>query len=80
MIACNLRLNVKSKTECPFLIYKLIANIEHLPPLSTINLPLVEFLHISTVSYHLPTSLVPFRHSLLDAYELVQVGLNCTMN
>ena len=28
----------KSKTECPFLIYRLVVKIKHLPPLSTVNL------------------------------------------
>ena len=46
----------------------------------TTCLSLVEFMHISTAFYHLPLSLVQFPHSLLDAYEFGQAGLNCTMN
>ena len=33
----------KSKTECPFLMYRLFVKIKHLPLLSTANLPLVEW-------------------------------------
>ena len=80
MLTSHLRLKVKSKTDCPFLMYRLAVNIKHLPPLSTVNLPLVEFIHILTAFYHLPIRLVLFTHSLLDAYEFPQVGLNCTMN
>ena len=46
----------------------------------TTNLPLVEFLHILTAFYHLLISLVLFTHSLKDACEFAQVGLNYTMN
>ena len=48
--------------------------IKHLPLLSTINLPLVEFIHILIVFYHLPISLVLFTHSLIDACEFALVG------
>ena len=41
---------------------------------------LVVFIHILTVFYHLPISLVTFTHSLIDAFEFALVGLNCTMN
>ena len=80
MLTCHLRLKVKSKTECPFLMYRLVVKIKDLPLLSTINLPLVEFIHILTAFYHLPISLVLFTHSLIDAYKFAQVELNCTMN
>ena len=80
MLTCHIRLKVKSKTECPFLIDIFFVKIKHLPPLSTINLPLVEFKHILTAFYQLPISLVLFTHSLIDAYEFAQVGLNYTMN
>ena len=33
---CHLRLKVKRKTKCPFLIYRLIVKIKHLPPLKNI--------------------------------------------
>ena len=69
-----------SKTECPFAMYKLFVKIKHLPLLSTVNLPLVEFIHILTVFYHLPIGLVLFTHSLIDALEFALVGLNYTMN
>ena len=80
MLTCNLRLKVKSKTECPFLMYRLFVKIKHLPPLSTVNLPLVEFIHTLMAFYYLPISLVLFAHSPIGAYEFAQVGLNYTMN
>ena len=52
--------------------------IIHLPLLPTVNLPLVEFIHILTVFYHLPISLVLFTHSLIDACKYALVGLNYT--
>ena len=61
-------------------MYRLFEEIKHLPPLSTVNLPLVEFIHILAAIYHLPLSLVLFAHSFIDAYEFAQVGLNYTMN
>ena len=61
-------------------MYKLYVKIKHLPPLSTLNLPLVEFIHILTVFYPTPISLVPFTQSLIDACEFALVGLNYTMN
>ena len=41
---------------------------------------LVDFIHILTDFYHLPVSLVLFTHSLIDACEFAQVGLNHAMN
>ena len=32
MLTCHLQLKVKSKTECPFLMYRLVVKIKHLPP------------------------------------------------
>ena len=80
MPTCHLQLKMKNKTECPFLMYRLVVKIKHLPPLSIVNLPLVEFIHILTAFYHLPISLVLFTHSLIDVYEFAQVGLKYTMN
>ena len=80
ILTCHLQLNVKSKTECLFQMYRLFVKIKHLPLLSTVNLPLVEFIHILTVFYHLPIGLVLFTHSLIDALEFALVGLNYTMN
>ena len=71
---------MKSKTECPFLMYRLVVKIKHIPPLSTVNLPLVEFIHFLTAFYHIHITLEMFTHSLIDAYEFVQVGLNYIMN
>ena len=80
MLACHLQLKVTSKTECPFMMYSFFLKITHLPLLSTVNLPLVEFLHILTAFYHLPISLVLFTHSLTGASEYAQVGLNYPLN
>ena len=41
---------------------------------------LVVFIHILTVFYYLPISLVLFTHSLIDAFEFTLVGLNYTTN
>ena len=38
MLTCHLQFKVKSKTECPFLMYRLFVKIKHLPLLSTVNL------------------------------------------
>ena len=80
MPTCHLQLKMKNKTECPFLMYRLVVKIKHLPPLSIVNLPLVEFIHILTAFYHLPISLVLFTRSLIDVSEYAQVGLNYTLN
>ena len=58
---------MKSKTECHFLMFQLFVKIKHLPLLSTVNIPLVEFIHIVTAFYHLLTYLVLFIHLLIDA-------------
>ena len=47
--------------------------------LSTINLPVVEFIHILVAFYSLHINLVLFKHSL-DASKYDQVGLNYTLN
>ena len=74
MLTCHLQLKMKSQTECPFLKYRLFVKVKHLPLLSTINLPLVEFIHILTFFYHLPINLVPFTHWPIDASEYVQIA------
>ena len=76
MLASHLQLKVKSKTECPFLMYKSFVKIKHLPLLCTINLNLAEFIHISTGFYHLLISLVLFAHWLIGACKFAQIGLN----
>ena len=76
----SIKLKVKSKTDCPFLMYRLFLKIKYLPILSTVNLPLVEFIHILTDFYHLPISLVMFTHSLTDACEFALVELNHAIN
>ena len=71
---------IESEKQCPFLMYRLVVKKKHLPPLSAINLPLVEFIYTLTAFYHLPLRLVLFKHSPTDAREFAQVGLNCTIN
>ena len=63
MLTCHLQLKMKSKTECNFLKFK----VKHLPLLSTVNLHLVEFIHIFTAFYNLSINLVLLTHSLADA-------------
>ena len=70
MLTCHLQLKVKSKTECSFVMYRSFLKIKHWPPLSTINLSLVEFIEILTALYHLPISLILFTHSLIDILYL----------
>ena len=48
MLTFDLKLKVKSKTEYLFVMYRLFIKIKHLAFLSTVNLPLVEFIHILT--------------------------------
>ena len=52
ILTCHLKLKMKSKTESSFLMYRLFVKINHLPFLFTVNLPLVEFIHILTVFNH----------------------------
>ena len=59
-------------------MYRLFVKIKYLPLLFTINLTSVEFIDILTTLCHLPISLVLFPHSLVDASEYAQVGLNYT--
>ena len=74
MLTCHLQLKMKNKIECPFLMYRLLMKIiKHLPLLSTVNLPLLEFIYILTAFYHLPISLVLFTHLLIDASEYTQI-------
>ena len=54
--------------------------IKYLPLLPTVNLPSMEFIHILTAFHHLPISSVLFTHSLINACEFAQAGLNYTMN
>ena len=78
ILSCHLQLKVKNKTECIVLMDRLFVEIKHLPLLSTVNLPLVEY--ILKAFYHLPVSLVLFRPTLLDVCEFAKVGLNYTLN
>ena len=73
-------LKMRSKTEWPFLMYRLFMEIKHLPLLCTVNLPSMEFVHILTAFYHLPLSLVLYTQLHIDASEYAQVGLNYTLN
>ena len=70
----------EKQNRMSYLDVQLFLKIKHLPLLSNVNLPLVEFIHIFTDFYHLPISLVLFTHSLIDACEFAQVLLNHAMN
>ena len=63
-----------SKISWFFLVKFLLAKV------SAPKVTLVDFIHILTDFYHLPVSLVLFTHSLIDACEFAQVGLNHAMN
>ena len=63
-----------------FLDLQVIREKKHLPHMPIVNLPLKEFIHILTAFYHLPISLVPFTHLLIDASKYAQEGLNYTLN
>ena len=80
MLTFHLQLRMKSKIECPFLIFRLFVKIKYLTLLSTVNLPLAEFIHILTTFYHPPVNLVLFTHLLIDDSKYAQVGLNYTLN
>ena len=45
----------------------LFVMIKHLPLLSTVNLRLVEFIHILAIIFDIPITLVLSTHSLIDA-------------
>ena len=49
-------------------MYRLVVKIKHLTPLSTVHLPLVEFIHILTAFNHLPCTYKfgTLYHSLID--------------
>ena len=76
MLTCHLQLKMKTKTECPFMVYRLFVKKKRLPLLSTINLLLVEFIHILTTFSNLTISLVLFTHWLIDASEYAMAGLH----
>ena len=80
LLLCHLQFKMKRKTECLFLMYRLLVKKKYLSLLSTVKLPLVEFIHILTAFYHLPIRLVLFRLPPIDASEYAQVGLNYTVN
>ena len=78
MLTYHLQLKLKNKIERPFLIYKAFMKISYSPPLSvpTVNLSVVEFIHILTAFYHLLISL----ETHIDAFKYAQVGLNYALN
>ena len=59
---------------------RLFVKMKHLPLMSTINPPWVDFILILTAFYNLPISLVMFTHSFINAFKFAPVGLNCTLN
>ena len=54
MLTCHLQMKMKSKTECPFLMWRLFVKIKHLPFLFIVNLSLVGFIYILRAFYQLP--------------------------
>ena len=76
MLTGHLQLKMKSKTECPFLMYRLYIKIKHFSLLPTINLTLVEFIHILSTFYHLPIRWVLCTPSLIGVSKYTQIGLN----
>ena len=77
MLTFHLRLKVKKKTERPFLKYKSFIKIKHLPFLSTVNQPLVEFRHFDSFLPSTFISLALFTHLAIDVFK---VGINFTLN
>ena len=67
MLPCHLQLKIKSKTECPYLIYRLSVKINELPLLSSINQLLLKFTHILRPFYHLLICLLLPTHFAIDA-------------
>ena len=65
---------MESKTESSFLMCRL------LPLLSTINIPLVDFVYILKAFYHLPLRLVLFTPTIINNSEYTQAGLEYTLN
>ena len=63
----------EKQNRTSFLDVRLFLKTKHLPLLSTVNLHLVELIHILTAFYHLPISLVLLTHSLIDACEFALV-------
>ena len=80
MWTCHFQLTMKSKTECHSSMHRFIVKTNHLPLPSTVNLPLVKFVHILADFYHLPIRFVMSRHSLIEASEYTQVGISYTPN
>ena len=57
ILTCHMQLEMKSKTQCLFLMYKLFVKIKKLLFLSTGNELLLELIHILRAFYHLLKSL-----------------------
>ena len=70
----------EKQNRVPFLDVQIFVKIKHLPILSTVKQPLVQFMHILTAFHYLLLSLVLFTQSLIEATEYAQVGLNYTLN
>ena len=49
MLTCHLQSKGESKTECPFLMYRLLVKTKHLPLLPTVNVLLAEFTHFNSL-------------------------------
>ena len=69
-------IEIEKQSRISFLINKLFAQLKKLPFLATTNQLLVEFINIFKAFYHLPISLVPSKHSLIDAFGYAQAEIH----
>ena len=76
----SLTIGNEKQNRVSFLDEQIIREDKHLPLLSTVNLPLLELIHILAAFYHLPISFVLFTNSLIDASKYAQVELNYALN
>ena len=80
MLRYHLKLRIKIKKECLFLMYRLFVKIINLTLLPTIDQLLAEFIHILPAFYHRTISSILSRDSFIDAFGYAQVGLNYRLN
>ena len=66
---------MKDKTQRPVLMYRLFVKIKHLPLMSTVNLPFVEFIHISKFATVYTLGYRCFRIS--SSWTKLHTGLVC---
>ena len=64
ILTCHLQLEMKSETKCSFSMYRAFININYLPLLPIVNLPLMEF------STHF-NSFLPSTYKVGTVYSLI---------